>query len=71
MSGESIMDTFLVRKNPLMQRQTFIGLPDWDIGLFLIRKKVMLYKDTSPDFQKWYQGQIQSMTESQKKYKLK
>ena len=53
------------------ERQTFIGLPEWDIGLFLIRKKVMLYKDTSPDFQKWYQGQIQSMTESQKKYKLK
>ena len=53
------------------ERQTFIGLPEWDIGLFLIRKKVMLYKDTSKDFQKWYQGQIHSMTESQKKYKLK
>ena len=53
------------------ERQTFIGLPEWDIGLFLIRKKVVLYKDTSPDFQKWYQGQIHSMTESQKKYKLK
>ena len=53
------------------ERQTFIGLQEWDIGLFLIRKKVMLYKDTSKYFQKWYQGQIHSMTESQKKYKLK
>ena len=53
------------------ERQTFIGLPEWDIGLFLIRKKVMLYHDTSADFQKWYQGQIQSMSEDQKKYKLK
>jgi hypothetical protein len=53
------------------ERQTFIGLPEWDIGLFLIRKKVMLYNDTSADFQKWYQGQIQSMSEDQKKYKLK
>ena len=53
------------------ERQTFIGLPEWDIGLFLIRKKVMLYDDTSADFQKWYQGQIQSMSEDQKKYKLK
>ena len=53
------------------ERQTFIGLPEWGIGLFLIRKKVMLYNDTSADFQKWYQGQIQSMSEDQKKYKLK
>ena len=53
------------------ERQTFIGLPEWDIGLFFIRKKVMLYSDTTQDFQNWYQGQIQSMTEDQRKYKLK
>jgi hypothetical protein len=48
----------LSNKNPLMpstkvmhsERQTFIGLPEWDIGLFLIRKKVMLYKDTDETF---------------------
>jgi hypothetical protein len=31
----------------------------------------MLYTDTTQDFQNWYQGQIQSMTEDQRKYKLK
>ena len=52
------------------ERQTFIGLPDSDIGIFLIRKKVMLYKDTEDDFKNWYQGQIQSMSKIQKKYKV-
>ena len=27
------------------ERQTFIGIPDSDIGVFLIRKKVILYQD--------------------------
>ena len=70
---------FLCEEEPLeanlkvmhTERQTFIGLPEWDIGLFLIRKKVMLYNETTKDFQNWYQGQIQSMTEDQRKYKLK
>ena len=53
------------------ERQTFIGIPDSDIGVFLIRKKVILYKDTDEDFKKWYQNQIDSMSDAQKKYKIK
>jgi len=39
------------------------------ITIFLIRKKVMLYSDTSDDFKKWYQGQLKSMNSEQKAYK--
>ena len=53
------------------ERQTFIGIPDHDIGVFLIRKKVMLYKDTSKNFKEWYQKQVDSMSDEQKKYKIK
>jgi hypothetical protein len=41
------------------------------LGLFFIRKKVMLYSDTSDDFKKWYQGQLKSMSSDQKAYKTK
>ena len=53
------------------ERQTFIGIPDQDIGVFLIRKKVILFKDTTKDFKKWYQNQKESMSDEQKRYKLK
>ena len=53
------------------ERQTFIGMPDSDIGVFLIRKKVILYKDTDDDFKNWYQKQIKSMSDAQKNYKIK
>ena len=53
------------------ERQTFVGIPDHDIGVFLIRKKVMLYEDTSEEFKEWYQNQIGSMSDEQKKYKIK
>ena len=51
------------------ERQTFVGIPEADLGLFLIRKKVMLYSDTSEDFKKWYQDQLKSMNSEQKAYK--
>ena len=53
------------------ERQTFIGIPESDIGIFLIRKKVMFYDDTSNDFKEWYKRQVRSMTEDQKIYKIK
>ena len=53
------------------ERQTFIGVPESDIGIFLIRKKVILYKDTTTAFKIWYEKQINSMSEDQRKYKLK
>lgn len=53
------------------ERQTFIGIPDSDIGVFLIRKKVILYQDTDNDFKNWYQNQINSMSDDQKRYKIK
>ena len=70
---------FLCEEEPLpsstkvmhTERQTFVGIPEADIGLFFIRKKVMLYSDTSDDFKKWYQGQIKSMSLEQKAYKTK
>ena len=70
---------FLCKEEPLpsstkvmhTERQTFVGIPEADLGLFLIRKKVMLYSDTSDDFKKWYQGQIKSMSLEQKAYKTK
>ena len=52
------------------ERQTFIGIPEFDIGIFLIRKKVILYNDTSEDFKSWYKNQVETMTDEQKKYKL-
>ncbi len=52
------------------ERQTFIGIPELNIGIFLIRKKVMLYQDTSEEFKVWYKKQLGSMTDEQKKYKL-
>ena len=53
------------------ERQTFIGIPDSDIGVFLIKKKVILYKDTDEDFKNWYQKQVDSMSDAQKSYKIK
>ena len=53
------------------ERQTFIGIPESDISIFLIRKKVMFYNDTSNDFKDWYEKQIRSMTDDQKIYKIK
>ena len=53
------------------ERQTFIGVPESDIGIFLIRKKVILYKDTTTEFKIWYEKQVNSMSEDQRKYKLK
>jgi len=52
------------------ERQTFIGMPEDDLGIFLIKKKVMLFKDTDTKFQQWYENQINSMSEEQKKYKI-
>jgi len=54
----------------LTERQTFVGLPEFDIGIFLIRKKVMLYEDTTADFKVWYEKMLETMSEDQKKYKL-
>ena len=51
--------------------RVFIGIPESDIGIFLIRKKVMFYDDTSNDFKEWYKRQVRSMTEDQKIYKIK
>ena len=53
------------------ERQTFIGVPESDIGIFLIRKKVVLYKDTTTEFKVWYKKQVNSMSKDQRKYKLK
>ena len=53
------------------ERQTFIGVPESDIGIFLIRKKVILHKDTTTEFKIWYEKQVNSMSEDQRKYKLK
>ncbi len=52
------------------ERQTFVGIPEEDLGIFLIRKKVMLFNDTDIEFQQWYKKQIASMSEEQKKYKI-
>ena len=52
------------------ERQTFIGMPEDDLGIFLIKKKVMLFDDTDIEFQQWYKNQIISMSEDQKKYKI-
>lgn len=53
------------------ERQTFVGIPEADLGLFFIRKKVMLYSDTTDEFKRWYQSQLQSMNSAQKVYKTK
>ncbi|MDB9776490.1 DUF3445 domain-containing protein [Alphaproteobacteria bacterium] len=52
------------------ERQTFVGIPEEDLGIFLIKKKVMLFNDTDIEFQQWYKKQITSMSEEQKKYKI-
>ena len=52
------------------ERQTFIGMPDDDIGIFLIKKKVIPFEDTDTEFQKWYKNQIKSMSQDQKEYKI-
>ena len=52
------------------ERQTFIGMPEDDLGIFLIKKKVMLFNNTNFKFQQWYKKQIASMSEDQKKYKI-
>jgi hypothetical protein len=31
----------------------------------------MLYEDTSEEFKEWYQNQVGSMSDEQKKYKIK
>lgn len=52
------------------ERQTFIGMPEEDLGIFLIRKKVIPFLDTDSDFQIWYANQIETMSEEQKQYKI-
>jgi len=52
------------------ERQTFIGMPEDDLGIFLIRKKVIPFLDTDRKFQIWYANQIKSMSEEQKRYKI-
>jgi hypothetical protein len=52
------------------ERQTFIGMPEDDLGIFLIRKKVIPFLDTDREFQIWYANQIKSMSEEQKRYKI-
>jgi hypothetical protein len=52
------------------ERQTFIGMPEDDLGIFLIRKKVIPFLDTDREFQIWYANQIKSMSEEQKQYKI-
>ncbi len=52
------------------ERQTFIGMPEDDLGIFLIRKKVIPFLDTNREFQIWYANQIKSMSEEQKQYKI-
>ncbi|MDA1283703.1 MAG: DUF3445 domain-containing protein [Proteobacteria bacterium] len=52
------------------ERQTFIGMPEDDLAIFLIKKKVMLFKDTDIEFQQWYGNQVNSMSKDQKKYKI-
>ena len=52
------------------ERQTFVGLPEDDLAIFFIRKKVIPYSDTDTEFQLWYEKQKLSMSEEQKTYKL-
>jgi hypothetical protein len=52
------------------ERQTFVGLPEDDLAIFLIRKKVIPYSDTDAEFQTWYEQMKLSMSDEQKAYKL-
>ena len=52
------------------ERQTFVGMPKDDLGIFFIRKKVILFKQTNNEFQIWYKKQVASMTEDQLDYKI-
>ena len=52
------------------ERQTFIGLPEDNLGIFFIRKKVIPFNDTDVEFQTWYEQMKLSMSEEQKAYKL-
>jgi|TARA_B110001452_G_scaffold25514_1_gene20073 hypothetical protein len=52
------------------ERQTFIGMPKDDLGIFLIRKKVIPFLETDSGFQMWYANQIKSMSDEQKRYKI-
>ena len=52
------------------ERQTFVGIPEDDLGIFFIRKKVIPFNDTDVEFQTWYKQMKLSMSEEQKAYKL-
>ena len=52
------------------ERQTFVGMPEDDLAIFLIRKKVIPFNDTDVEFQSWYEKMKLSMSEEQKAYKL-
>ena len=52
------------------ERQTFVGMPEDDLAIFLIRKKVIPFNDTDVEFQTWYEQMKLSMSEEQKAYKL-
>ena len=52
------------------ERQTFVGMPEDNLGIFFIRKKVIPFNDTDVEFQTWYEQIKLSMSEEQKAYKL-
>ena len=52
------------------ERQTFLGMPEDNLGIFFIRKKVIPFNDTDVEFQTWYEQMKLSMSEEQKAYKL-
>jgi hypothetical protein len=45
-------------------------MPEDDLAIFLIRKKVIPFNDTDVEFQSWYEKMKLSMSEEQKAYKL-
>ena len=52
------------------ERQTFVGMSKDDLGIFLIKKKVIPFLETDSEFQIWYANQIKSMSDEQKRYKI-
>jgi len=52
------------------ERQTFLGMPEDNLGIFFIRKKVIPFNDTDVEFQTWYEQMKLSMSDEQKAYKL-
>ena len=52
------------------ERQTFVGMSKDDLGIFLIKKKVIPFLETDSEFQTWYANQIKSMSDEQKRYKI-